>query len=1688
MDMQLTDQRLSSAQSRSVTYTALSLAQLLVLVGVLLIGLALRAYNIAWDSGTLPHPDERSTVAFYAPSIRWPGDVSTALDPRRSTLNPFWDVNGQHTRSYTYGHFPLYTLVLTAAAGEQLAPLAASLGLPEPLVHELADARSIEGYAYIGRFLAALADTASVLLVFVLGRRLYGTWAGLLAAAFSAFTVLQIQLAHFFAVDPISTTFTLLGLYGAIRMYDRNTAGAAVLTGVGIGLAVASKYSALPAAAAPLVAVVLAGRRPAADGQPDARRRAWRNLLLAALVSFVVFAVTSPFVFLDFGSFWRAVVEEQGNMVSGVADMPYTRQYRGTPAYLYFIEQQLRWGMGWPLGLVAFAGLAWVLGRAVLRRLSAGEWIVLSWVVLYFGPTGLFLAKFMRYMVPVAPLFVLFGAGLVASLAGGNRQTPAPPQVRVGKSANTCPIATAGHLAAGAGRQISESANQPHRGPLAPQFGSYLGLGAGAVALVGAAAWSLAFVNGVYGTPHSWVTASRWVYANVPKEACIVQEHWEEGFPRSLSEPGMYPGAYAYRQPLLPMYEEDTRQKFETIRDTLKGCDYLALASNRLWRTIPRLPERYPMSTRYYELLFGGELGFEEVYSHATPPRLGPLSVDDQAADESFTVYDHPRPIIFKKTRQLSDAEWEARLGDRWQGAVHSYVGEPTLLMRLRGWHGPDLPPATPGGDPSSAAARKSLMLDRPVDELPVVHDFRWNTAANRSAGLAILVWWLAVQLIGWLAWPLARRLFSPLADRGYLLSKGLGWLLVGYVVWLGASLRLVPNRLSTVIGALAALGAVAGWLAWRDRQAMRDFVTRHARLILAGEVLFTGVYLFFIGLRLLNPDLWQPWNGGEKMLEIGFLNAIVKSAYMPPYDPFFAGGTINYYYYGLFLVGVLVKLTGIQPTVAFNLAVPTVAALTAAGVFSLAYNLARASTRQRARALTIAALAVLLVVLVGNLAGFTQLARMLGEHGGSTFESGIPGVQGAVRALAGLKSVLLEGTQLPPYNYWDPSRVILDTINEFPYWSFLFADLHPHMIGIPFTVLFLSLAYSWLSWGLGKQQIGDWANGQMGKWANRRIGESANRRIGESANQQISKSANRQVGESGDREIGEPGSGKTGEMGNPGLAPGATDMVEEGGGPDAELPSPQGVWRRAALEVLDAWRDLSAAQLLRWLAMPFCLGALAVINTWDLPTYLGVASLVFWLVRYRRIACGAPLTGPMDGVRLAVSLLEALVFGGLTLAASYLMYRPFFAHYQPLDVGLGVVRDQTGLGQFLKIWGLPLFVGISYLLLRLLYPASRMAVLRTVSLFLMRWNVAPHLSEVYGAVVKRIGTGYWTAIWSLASIAGMTAGLWLLGYRVPALLLPPVWLAFLLVLRPDVDAGETFTGVLLFTGLLLLLGVEFVFLRDFLGGGPYYRMNTLFKFYTQVWVMLGMAAAFMMVSVYRLLWALTLGEGTGSLRWTAANLGWQVILGVLLVAALTYPALGTTTRVRDRFDDSPPVGTLDGMAYMTAGTLMWPQDNPMRLEYDYQAIRWLQEHVQGTPILAEAMVGYYREGGMRVSAYTGLPMPIGHLHQNEQRWPDQVSQREVRYMEFWNTSSPERAWQVIQELDISYIYIGQLELTLYNPNLTEVLMQWGVPFLNAEGYPKFEELAAQGRLEVVYENERTRIYQVVREQVAGSR
>ncbi len=1594
-----------------------------------MIAAGLRFYNLNWDGGVFAHPDERSTVAFYAPTIQWPDDSADLFDPRASRLNPFWNVDSQERRSYTYGHFPLYTLVLAAHFLSSLQPLAQLFNLPPEWLHFLSTATSGQGYAQIGRALMGLSDLASVLLLFLMGKRMYGVWGGLLAAAFSTFTVLQIQLAHFFAVDPVSTTFTLLAIYGSMLLYERRSIGAALLTGIAMALAIASKFSALPVIFTPVLAGYLASRAAPAPGNPTAKRPMIGLVMVSLGVTFLLFAVTSPFVLLDFENFNRAVLEEQGNMVRGIADFPFTRQYRNTTAYVYFINQQIRWGMGWALGLLGVAGTMWVVVKTIRGRAHVGELLSLAWIVLYFLPTGLFLAKFMRYMAPVVPLFSLFGAGLIIALwrwkpesnsphSGASSKLevivyprpPQPPREREDVQKPSPPVrATAGRLAGGEQLQLENSeptdsestghtfandepanndktekseleaagANPAPKLPLAEKLTKTISILLAVIVLFSSAVWALAFVNGVYGSEHTWITFSRWMYQNVPDGSCIAYEHWDDRMPTNLPEPDAYPAAHRYNQPQLPMYDEDTQGKYELIRDTLMNCDYVVLATNRLYRTIPGLPERYPMSSRYYEALFSGALGFEQIRADETPPRLGPIVINDQPADESFTVYDHPKPILFQKTRQLSLAEWDALLGNTWQDAVHGYVGSPTLLMRLFGENRP--PPPAP---PQTNNDAESLLLDTPVNRLPSINDYHWNSLANNSTPAAIVVWWLAVMLIGWINTPLTLILFHKLPDRGYALNKSLGLLLVGYFVWLPGSLigsRWLGNTLLTIFVVLTLFIFIRFAVVMKHSETIRQFNRSRRPLIISTEIVFLVVYLLFVLLRILNPDLWHPWLGGEKMLEIGFLNATVKSAAMPPYDPFFAGGIINYYYYGLFLVGTLIKLTGITPAIAFNLAIPTLAAFTAINAFSLAGNAAVTLSGKKSPAyfspwkfMATGLLAILFIVFMGNLEGAAQFMRNLGSLSNSSFTSSVPGLETFVRASGGLVQVL-GGSTLAGYNYWDPTRVIPQTINEFPFFSFLFADLHPHMIGIPFTLLLLSLAFHWL------------------------LPEERDR-ISEKANEQMAN----------------------GEAGKPGSR-GAT----------AHTPG--------------------IIHYSQFIVIPFVLGSLAAINTWDLPTYLGLMFATFLLARYRHIQ------GDFDLKQIGLTLGSGILLTGLVLVLSWVFYLPFFANYHaPSETGVGWVHTKTPLDLHLKIWGFFLFVIVTWLWVSLLYSGSRNSLLRAISLGLRRWNVLPHMSQIYRRVVKRESDLFQVGLWSVTAVFVVAGLLFALGYRVPAYLFPLVMPALALLFRRKVSAATAYLNLLSFTGLLVLLGVEFVFLRDFLGGGDYYRMNTLFKFYIQVWVMFGIVVAVTLPQLWELAWQWSILK---QIIWRGATI-------FLLLAGLVYPVFGTRTRIDDRFpgeQNRPPTGTLDGMAYMRGGIFEWPAGNPIELSYDDEAIRWLQDNVTGTPILAEAKIGYYREGGMRVAAYTGLPSILGGLHQNEQRPPAQVGQRDFVVNQFWQTPDAGQARRFIRQLGINYIYVGQIEQTTYGDT----------------SLSKFDTLAGQGNLELVFENERTKIYRV---------
>jgi len=487
--------------------------------------------------------------------------------------------------------------------------------------------------------------------------------------------------------------------------------------------------------------------------------------------------------------------------------------------------------------------------------------------------------------------------------------------------------------------------------------------------------------------------------------------------------------------------------------------------------------------------------------------------------------------------------------------------------------------------------------------------------------------------------------------------------------------------------------------------------------------------------------------------------------------------------------------------------------------------------------------------------------------------------------------------------------------------------------------------------------------------------------------------------------------------------------------------PTSEGALIRSSARTL--WRRLDWGEVLNWVVWPVALGALAAINTWDWPAYAGLCGLVLLCVWVR--------------ARGRQGLVPALLASVALAAGSLLLYAPFFKYYTPIFVGFGwsLGRGYTKLNEFLTVWGFFLFLSVSFLLVLLATQRSRWAIMRLVRLIIVYPLRLPRLDELYALLVRRVQVGYRLSIWgAVLMIAAVVWFAWR-GYWVLVLMLPLLVLTAALMIQAGIPQGRRFVLALMFTAFLLLVGVEFFYLKDHLDGDQqgWWRMNTVFKFYLQVWMMLGVAVSASLPGVWR-------AAGAWKPGWRGS---WRVAFTVLVVAAALYPLLGTPARVVDRFPGGrPPIGTLDGMAFMTVGTYTWPNEsNPIHLRGDYEAIRWLRENVQGTPVLAEAPIGYYREFGVRVASYTGLPTLLG-MHEREQRYGWQESQRSGIARELFSTVDPQRTMELIRELGVEYVYIGPLERTEY-----------------PRAASKFSQLAFRKLVFVVYQNDLVTIYEV---------
>ena len=223
----------------------------------------------------------------------------------------------------------------------------------------------------------------------------------------------------------------------------------------------------------------------------------------------------------------------------------------------------------------------------------------------------------------------------------------------------------------------------------------------------------------------------------------------------------------------------------------------------------------------------------------------------------------------------------------------------------------------------------------------------------------AFISWYIVITILGWLTFPLAYHLFPGLADRGYTLARALGLLVWGYVFWLFASMGFAQNDAGGLLLGLLVLVGLSGWAYISDRgprpvdhqsvdgpRSMIDWVRKNASLLLTTEILFLIAFAFMAFVRASNPEVTTA--GGEKWMEVAFINAILHSPTFPPHDPWLSGYAISYYYFGYVMAAMLAKLTSISAPVAHNLMLSLIFALSAIGAYGLLYDLLSAYRRWR--------------------------------------------------------------------------------------------------------------------------------------------------------------------------------------------------------------------------------------------------------------------------------------------------------------------------------------------------------------------------------------------------------------------------------------------------------------------------------------------------------------------------------------------------------------------------------------------------------------------------------------------------------------------------------------------------------------------------------------------------------------------
>ncbi len=815
----------------------------------------------------------------------------------------------------------------------------------------------------------------------------------------------------------------------------------------------------------------------------------------------------------------------------------------------------------------------------------------------------------------------------------------------------------------------------------------------------------------------------------------------------------------------------------------------------------------------------------------------------------------------------------------------------------------------------------------------------------------SLLIWYLAVLVMGLVTYPIAFVALKHLPDKGYVFSKVLALLLVGYISWILGYFSFSGGTILFSFILVAALSATL-LLTWIGRP-FKEFFFKNIGFFLLIECFFLMALLVAGAYKMRTYEI----AGTEKPMDFAMINGILASPSMPPQDPWLSGGSISYYYFGYFIVAMLCKITFVSSGEGYNLAVALFWALAAICTFSIAYALTR---RYRYSLLSTACL-----VLFGNMDYWHRAIQsfQVGDLRIPYYNfPNNPGIETGVSAFFGFLFSPLQHN----WDYFQASRIVPvpptdKLINEFPSFSFFLSDLHPHVMAIPFVLLAIATAYNLL---------------------------------------------------------------------------------------------------KAPLPGLSLFGGQRSWQFLQWGLVALVFGALSFMNSWDFPTFMFLLGVCLFLQQW--------WTNEKNFMVWAKSV---VLVGVPIVIAAFLLYLPFYLKFQSQAKGLGIVKDRTDLYYLVVIFGLFFILEIPAVIGKALGSKSdkaqkpkpkRSEELECVvcgregvgkkfcgycggELALSAQSeVTPLPDDETRDVLQKAGSLFFLE--SDSNRGWLALGiivLFLLGVNFAPLTLSTILLGLLIslfciiALASKAETKEmVFTMMMVMIAFFLIFGCEVLFIKDHFSDSALYRMNTVFKFHYQVWILLSLAAGPLLKWLMENQWP----------RWVS----WKraIWLGAAIfafVGAAFYPILTFTARMRG---SSPDMATMNGETY-------YEHTYPV----DYQAAIWIKQNIKPlggkVPVILEAWGGSYQQQYARIATVTGYPTVLGwDFHEAQWRgsWDqavvrgqdpdDTVFRRRSDVDSIYTSPDLNQTRDLLKRYAVDYVYVGDIEREKYKDHL-EILAKF---------------------------------------------